>query len=187
MDKKRGNLILVTGGSRSGKSTFAEKYARESGRKVVYIATAQGNDEEMRIRIREHRAHRLSQFITKEEPYYPHRIIEKEGGKKTFIILDCLTILLSNHLLKETDSEKNRREPRSKVSAILEYVSFLTVKMKYCTAHVLVVTNEVGMGVVPDNPLARIFRDLAGKAGQSIAGQADEVWLTVCGIPWRIK
>lgn len=198
MEDTRGKLILVTGGARSGKSTFAENYAREASKRVVYIATAAGDDEEMRRRIAAHRQRRPKHFITIEERYYPHLVLEKEGRADTFILLDCLTLLLSNHLIKEAfregGAERNQgeilddaAEQERVMERILDYIGGLSLLMRSSPADVLVVTNEVGMGLVPEYPLSRVFRDLSGRANQIIASRADEVWFTVCGIPQRIK
>jgi adenosylcobinamide kinase / adenosylcobinamide-phosphate guanylyltransferase len=192
VEEIRGKLILVTGGARSGKSTFAENYARSSGKRVIYLATAAGDDEEMRTRIKAHQQRRPADFMTMEERYYPHRIFEKEGTAGTFILLDCLTLLLTNLLLKD-ETEESQHSPdlpaqREKVfEETLEYITSLTSLMASTAADALVVTNEVGMGLVPDNPLGRIFRDLSGRANQIVGAQADEVWLTVCGIAQKIK
>ncbi|MGI6329060.1 MAG: bifunctional adenosylcobinamide kinase/adenosylcobinamide-phosphate guanylyltransferase [Dethiobacteria bacterium] len=198
MEDTRGKLILVTGGARSGKSTFAENCAREASKRVVYIATAAGDDEEMRRRIAAHRQRRPKHFITIEERYYPHLVLEKEGRGDTFILLDCLTLLLSNHLIKEAYGEGGAERNQGEILAdaaeqervmerILEYFGSLSLLMRSSPADVLVVTNEVGMGLVPEYPLSRVFRDLSGRANQIMASRADEVWFTVCGIPQRIK
>ncbi len=187
MGKNNGKIVLITGGARSGKSTFAERYAADSGKKVIYIATAAGQDEEMRRRIADHKKRRPSQFDTVEEPFYPHRVLEK-GDKENLFLLDCLTLLLTNHLLKEGGGEEEDSSfwPGRKV-AVLEYIDLFMDYVGRCTADVLIVTNEVGLGIVPENKLGRIFRDLAGKANQFVATGADEVWLMVCGIAQRIK
>ena len=198
MEDTRGKLILVTGGARSGKSTFAENCAREASKRVVYIATAAGDDEEMRRRIATHRQRRPKHFITIEERYYPHLVLEKEGRGDTFILLDCLTLLLSNHLIKEAYREGGAERNQGEILAdaaeqervmerILDYIGGLSLLMRSSPADVLVVTNEVGMGLVPEYPLSRVFRDLSGRANQIMASRADEVWFTVCGIPQRIK
>lgn len=198
MEDTRGKLILVTGGARSGKSTFAENCAREASKRVVYIATAAGDDEEMRRRIATHRQRRPKHFITIEERYYPHLVLEKEGRADTFILLDCLTLLLSNHLIKEAFREGGAERNQGEILAdaaeqervmerILDYIGGLSLLLRSSPADVLVVTNEVGMGLVPEYPLSRVFRDLSGRANQIMASRADEVWFTVCGIPQRIK
>ena len=195
MEDTRGKLILVTGGARSGKSTFAENYAGEASGRVIYIATAAGDDEEMRRRIEAHRLRRPQHFITVEERYYPHLVLEKEGRADTFILLDCLTLLLSNHLIKEACKEDrgedevlaDTAEQERIMDRILEYIGSLALLMRSSPADILVVTNEVGMGLVPEHPLGRVFRDLSGTANQIVASRANEVWYTVCGITQRIK
>lgn len=212
MEITRGKLMLVTGGARSGKSTFAENCAREASKRVIYIATAAGDDEEMRRRIAAHRQRRPQRFITVEERYYPHLVLEKEGRAGTFILLDCLTLLLSNHLLQEAFGEGGEKStappspagpeeiPQGEkalagdaakqeriMGRIMEYIEELSLLMRNSAADILVVTNEVGLGLVPEHPLGRVFRDLSGRANQIMASRADEVWFTICGIPLRIK
>lgn len=186
-NKDRGKLILVTGGARSGKSTFAENYAAASGKKVIYIATADAGDGEMQERIRAHRERRPAGFVTVEEPYHPHLVFAAEGEKNTFFLLDCLTLLLTNLMLREEASLQDSALREAKFGEILAYTADLSTLMRALPADVLVVTNEVGSGVVPPYPLGRYYRDLAGKANQILAKDADEVWLLVSGIEIRIK
>ncbi len=186
-NKSRGKLVLVTGGARSGKSTFAEKYASSSGKKVIYIATATAWDEEMQERIRAHRENRPADFITIEEPFSPHLVFTREDGKNNFFLLDCLTLLLNNLILKEEGFLEDSARKAAKYTELLSYIIELSAQMRRLAADVLVVTNEVGSGIVPANPLARFYRDLAGKANQILAGDADEVWLLVSGIELRLK
>ncbi|MEW5920109.1 MAG: bifunctional adenosylcobinamide kinase/adenosylcobinamide-phosphate guanylyltransferase [Bacillota bacterium] len=187
LSKDRGKLILVTGGARSGKSSFAERYASGSGKRVVYIATATAEDEEMQARIRAHRERRPAGFITVEEPFSPHLVFAREKGENTFFLLDCLTLLLSNLILKEEGYMEDSALRQAKFEEVLAYAAELSAQMRSLPADVLVVTNEVGSGVVPIAPLARFYRDLAGKANQLLAKDADEVWLLVSGIEVRIK
>ncbi len=184
----RGKLILVTGGARSGKSGFAERYADESGKQVVYLATAEVKDKEMQLRVEEHRRRRPASFRLVEEPLYPERALVG-GTADTFFLLDCLTLLLSNHLLYrlEGNAEHPPAEQAELSAALLDYMEDLARQMQSCPADVLVVTNEVGSGVVPEHFLGRFYRDLAGKTNQLVATRADEVWLTVCGIAKRFK
>lgn len=189
MGQSFGELILITGGARSGKSTFAEQYAANSGKKVIYIATAAGQDEEMRRRIAEHQKRRPPQFHTVEEPYYPHLVLEKDSSGETLILLDCLTLLLTNHLLKagEASAEENFFLWSEQAAAVLKYVEIFLAAVRRSFADVVIVTNEVGSGLVPDNLLGRVYRDLAGKANQLVAAEADQVWLLVCGIAQQLK
>ena len=185
---KRGKLILVTGGARSGKSTFAEQYASESGRQVIYLATAEAKDEEMERRIEEHRRRRPSGFQLVEEPLFPERALAK-GTAENIYLIDCLTMLLSNRLLQQLEEkgEPSRENQAEICDRILGYMESLAEKMQSCPADVLAVTNEVGSGIVPEHFSGRLFRDLAGKCNQLVAARADELWLTVCGIPRRFK
>ncbi|MFY9113985.1 MAG: bifunctional adenosylcobinamide kinase/adenosylcobinamide-phosphate guanylyltransferase [Dethiobacteria bacterium] len=184
----RGKLILVTGGARSGKSTFAERYASDSGKQVIYLATAEVKDPEMQLRVEEHRRHRPRHFRLVEEPLHPERVMA-DGTTGTFYLLDCLTLLLNNHLLQRLEGEINTSpQKQAEISTvILNYMDGLAGQMQNCPADVLVVTNEVGLGVVPENFLGRLFRDLAGKTNQKVAARADEVWFAVCGIAKRFK
>ena len=196
-DKAAGSLVLVTGGVRSGKSTFAEKLAAESGKKVIYLATARVEDDEMRERVARHRSRRPANMRTVEEPLEPHLVLEKEGHSDTLILIDCLTLLLSNHILHDLDQHGAVRQGedifadetlmKTAADRTLGYVLKFTETAGRCPADLVVVTNEVGMGVVPDYPLGRVFRDLSGRANQVLAAAADQVWMVVCGIPQRFK
>jgi len=186
MAENKSPLVLVTGGARSGKSRFAEEYAMSTGKQVVYIATAQNCDQEMQERIRIHRSRRPLGFITREQPFYPDQVLEEEWPENTLFILDCLTILLTNHLLEDNGrGDYAFYEQRSKHA--LDYVGSLADKISEAGAPFVMVTNEVGMGLVPDNRLGRVFRDLAGRANQLLAARAGEVWFLISGIPQRIK
>ncbi len=184
----RGKLILVTGGARSGKSTFAERYASDSGKQVIFLATAEVKDLEMQRRVEEHRRQRPPEFRTVEEPLHPERILA-DGSSNNFFLMDCLTLLLNNHLLQKLEGEAapSPQEQAELSAAILNYMDGLARQMMNSPADVLVVTNEVGAGIVPEHLLGRLFRDLAGKSNQMIAAVADEVWFTICGIARRFK
>lgn len=184
----RGKLILVTGGARSGKSTFAERYASESGKQVVFLATAEAKDAEMRLRVEKHRLQRPRDFRTVEDPLHPERVIAG-GSADNFFLIDCLTLLLNNHLLRVLEGEENPSpQKQAEVSAtLLDYMDSLSEHLLNSPSDVLVVTNEVGAGIVPEHLLGRLFRDLAGKSNQIVAARADEVWFTICGIARRFK
>ncbi|MFO7952513.1 MAG: bifunctional adenosylcobinamide kinase/adenosylcobinamide-phosphate guanylyltransferase [Bacillota bacterium] len=191
------SLVLITGGARSGKSTFAENLAVNSGKPVIYLATARVEDEEMRERVNVHQKRRPHFFRTVEEPLEPHRILEKEAGSGSLVLLDCLTLLVSNIILLELDqrgavrqgeeisTDESMLEAAGKVC--LDRVCKLSEAAHAYPDDVLIVTNEVGMGLVPDYPLGRIFRDYSGRANQVMAQAADEVWFAVCGIARRFK
>ena len=192
-----GSLVLITGGVRSGKSTFAEKMAEESGKKVIYLATARVEDDEMRERVARHRERRPPNVKTVEESLEPHLILEREGDSGVFILIDCLTLLLSNHILADIDRHGAVRQGedifadegllKAAADRTMDYVKIFAETARRSPADVVVVTNEVGMGVVPNYPVGRIFRDLSGRANQVMAAAADQVWMVVCGIPQRLK
>ncbi len=173
-----GKLILVLGGARSGKSSFAVARAKKLSpgqRGVVYVATASGLDEEMKRRIEKHRKKRPSSWKTIEERKDISKILAKLG-KASVVIIDCLTILISNLLLSGEKEAVTLRK-------IKEF--FGSLRKRNLTA--LIVSNEVGMGVVPENRLGRNFRDIAGQSNQIVAKMADEVYLLEAGIPIKLK
>lgn len=168
-------IILVTGGARSGKSKYAERRARELGDRLIYIATAQAKDKEMTQRIAEHRKRRDNAWMTIEEPIALPGALLRQRGRTDCAVVDCLTLWISN-LLLDGDAQMVRERVEQLVKA-LPRLDF----------HIVLVTNELGCGIVPDNALARQFRDLAGEANQRIAAAANEVVLTVTGIPMIVK
>jgi adenosylcobinamide kinase/adenosylcobinamide-phosphate guanylyltransferase len=168
-------IVLITGGARSGKSQYAEKRAAELGRRRLYCATAEARDEEMSQRIAEHRKRRAKEWTTIEEPMELPGALLQWSGRTDCALVDCLTLWLSNLLLQH--GAKYAQEKFLKLLEILPSLDF----------HVLLVSNEVGWGIVPDNPLARQFRDLVGWANQQVAAVANEVVITVAGIPMIAK
>jgi adenosylcobinamide kinase/adenosylcobinamide-phosphate guanylyltransferase len=168
-------IILVTGGARSGKSKYGELRAKELGGRLLYVATAEANDEEMAQRIAGHKRRRGSDWAAVEEPLELSAALLAQRGRTDCALVDCVTLWLSN-LLLHRDAEFAEK----KVEQLVETLPRLDF-------HVVLVGNEVGWGIVPDNPLARQFRDLAGWANQRIAVTADEVVLTVAGVPMTVK
>ena len=164
-------IILITGGARSGKSQYAERRAVEMGGTPLYVATAEANDEEMAQRIAEHRKRRGTQWRTIEEPLELSEALLAERGKTDCALVDCLTLWISNLLIRHDD-----KYAREKVEELI-------VQLPQLNFHLVFVTNEVGSGIVPDNPLARKFRDLAGWTNQRMAQAANEVILMVAGVP----
>jgi len=179
-----GRMILILGGARSGKSRHALRLAREQAREgqVVYLATAEAGDEEMAQRILRHRRDRCPGWRTVEVPRDVTPSVVELGAEAAVIILDCVTLWISNLLLAEGEEAAAGRE-----EAILDQVKALVRAVREADAHVLLVANEVGLGVVPPTRLGRIFRDIAGQANQLLAQAADEVYLMWAGLPQRIK
>ena len=179
----RGKLIFITGGARSGKSTFAERMAISLGESVAYLATAQPLDEEMAFRIKKHREKRLNTWETYEEPTEVRGLVSRLGLEKEVILIDCLTLLTSNLLLRKEDKVEDSRW-QGEILAEIEKLAEVSYKVP---AQVIIVSNEVGMGLVPENPLGRVYRDILGRANSIIADKADEVFMMVSGIPLKIK
>lgn len=185
---KTNKLILITGGARSGKSIFAEQLAEQLGKPRTFIATAQICDEEMRERVRMHRERRAEYWLTREAPFDTAAQLIEAGSITPVILVDCLTLFVTNHLLKELPAD---HAPGSSHKHYIDKV--LTAVERFATAattvpaHVIVVTNEVGSGIVPENALSRVFRDVAGIANQRLAAVADEVYFMVSGLPVQIK
>jgi adenosylcobinamide kinase/adenosylcobinamide-phosphate guanylyltransferase len=174
--------ILITGGSRSGKSRFAETMARQLGGEVLYLATAEALDEEMAERIASHRRRRPAQWRTLEVPLDPVEAIREAVPGQT-LLLDCLTLFLSNLLFQKYPAGG----VADQAGAVQAEIESLAAAIAASPAHIIVVTNEVGWGIVPENALARFYRDLAGSANQTIAAVCDQVYLVISGIPVLIK
>jgi adenosylcobinamide kinase/adenosylcobinamide-phosphate guanylyltransferase len=165
-------IILITGGARSGKSTYAETRTLGLPGQPHFIATAEAGDEEMAVRIAMHRARRGPPWADQEAPLELAGMLTATDGAGPRLV-DCLTLWLSNLMFAERDLEAETQR--------------LCATLVVQATPVLLVTNEVGMGIVPDNALARAFRDAAGRLNQSIARLADEVQLVVSGYPLRVK
>lgn len=177
-------LIFITGGARSGKSALAERFARELGGRVTFMATAVVTDDEMRLRIEHHKRHRPADWNTVEEPLALDDALRGLKGKTDVILLDCLTVWLGNLLHAGEDQAQPSENLQQK---LLSRVEELLAVIRESPFSVVVVSNEVGSGVVPPYSMGRFFRDVAGWANQLIARQADEVWLSVAGLPLRFK
>lgn len=168
--------IFITGGARSGKSRLAETLAEGFGPPLCYIATCESRDNEMAERIALHRARRGDAWQTVEEPLRLAEALKEADGRCRAVLVDCVTLWLTNLLLASEDAD-----------AALDQVHALAGLLPELTTPLLLVSNEVGMGIVPDNALARSFRDLAGRANQILAAAADEVYVTFSGMPLRLK
>lgn len=171
-----GKTILVTGGARSGKSRLAERLAEACGTPLGYIATATAGDAEMAARIARHQERRGADWRTIEEPFELSRVLAEHDGHHAALLVDCVTLWLTNLLLRYDDQAR-----------VLPHVKELTETLAALQSTVVLVSNEVGMGIVPENRLARIFRDLSGESNQLLAMAADEVYVTIAGLPLRLK
>jgi len=164
---------LVLGGARSGKSTFAERLVRDSGLACTFIATATAGDEEMRARIAQHRVERDKDWRTVEEPLAVAEVIARESAADRVILIDCLTLWLSNlmHAGRNVEAE----------------IQKLLAAIDGPQSPLVLVSNEVGLGIVPDTPLGRSFRDAQGRLNQQVAAVAPNVVLLAAGIPLWLK
>ncbi len=169
--------ILVLGGCRSGKSDFAKQVADHMARdKKIYLATSVPTDREMKKRVKHHQEDRGPDWATIEEPIRIHETIDRACAQAKVILVDCLTLWTSNLLLQETDE-----------AGIMAAVDLLLTALNRSTCPVILVSNEVGYGIVPENSLARQFRDMAGLVNQRVAQAVDEVFVSMAGIPVQIK
>lgn len=182
----RGKFILVLGGARSGKSEFAESLAFQPGMPVTYVATAAAGDEEMSRRIEKHRSRRPARWNTVEEPLLLPEAVQRHGAEPGVLLIDCLTVWLTNLLLDDNIPFAGAGEPEKEeyIQGRVEELAAFTAAGK---AHVIMVANEVGLGIVPAYPLGRLFRDVAGRANRSLAARADQVYLVTAGLAMEIK
>ena len=166
--------ILILGGARSGKTGFAERLAMRAGETPLYLATAQALDAEMRDRVRLHQQQRHKRFATLEEPLELTTALRAAAKSHDVILVDCLTLWITN-LVGANHDVANAVEELAAALPTIE------------TSRVILVSNEVGLGIVPDNPLARLFRDLAGAAHQRLAEICTDVHFVVAGLPLTLK
>jgi len=176
-----GRLTFIIGGARSGKSSYAERVAGQESQKVLYVATGQALDEEMRARIASHRAKRPVQWETVELPREVGSYLLARPPEADVVIVDCLTLLVSNLVLQAAPDVDHPDEAIAKVKLQAEIGQLLRAANEI-PAHWLVVSNEVGQGLVPPYAMGRVFRDLLGWVNQRLAEKADEVYWMVAGI-----
>ena len=184
MSKK---CILITGGARSGKSRFAQELALKSGEPVLFVATAAAGDEEMKLRIEEHKRERSVDWRTLEATTHIGSHIRQKIGGNRVVVVDCITLLVNNifnQYSQQTDEQIDapliEKEVTSEIGELVECINQVD-------ASFIIVTNEVGLGLVPANKVSRLYRDLLGRANQILAERADEVYLMVAGLPVKIK
>lgn len=183
------NIILVTGGARSGKSNFAESLCIKQNNKTAYIATSIPFDEEMRDRVKKHQQSRPKEWKTYEIYKDIYSIIEDLGKNHDTVIMDCVTLMVNNLMFTygievdcATSEELNELE-----SYIKDQITKLLEAVKETDLYFVIVSNEVGMGIVPENKLSRVYGDFVGRANQLIGKYSDEVYFVVSGIPMKVK
>ncbi len=177
------NITLILGGARSGKSSYAQRLAEESGRSVTFIATAQALDAEMSTRIQRHRAERSSSWETLEIPFDVASCVGQIESK--VVILDCVTLLISNLLMQFVKDDLVEEVPF--MAAVQKEINELINVLREQKQDWLIVSNEVGLGLVPPYQMGRVYRDAIGWANQRLAREADKVSFMVAGIPTVIK
>lgn len=179
MTEPKAKLIFITGGVRSGKSCYAQKMASTIAGQVFFIATCIPGDEEMEARVAEHRRYRPASWTTIEEGFNPARVIRCNDKPGAVFLVDCLTMLINNLMFCREDIEGD--------ISILSRIDRLARMASAAEASVIIVSNEVGGGIVPADPLSRAYRDLLGRANQIVAHQADEVYLCIAGLAMELK
>jgi len=176
-------ITLITGGARSGKSRLAQELARKSGGAVLFVATAEAGDEEMKQRIEAHRKGRPPGWVTLEVTTHIGSQITRNIGQARTVIIDCITLLINNVFEehdKKTDASLLEKAVTAEIKELLDGID-------HSDANFIIVTNEVGLGIIPADRVSRLYRDLLGKANQMLAEHADEVYLMVAGIPVAVK
>jgi adenosylcobinamide kinase/adenosylcobinamide-phosphate guanylyltransferase len=178
--RNRKKITLILGGARSGKSSYAQKMGMENGSSVLFCATAQPLDDEMRRRIRAHRRSRPPGWDTLEVKDNLAAALADKAGKYGAVIIDCITLLAANCMGEKTGGRQAEKRLDAEIKSLI-----VLMQRSRCTF--ILVSNEVGSGIVPDNTLARIYRDALGKANQQLAAAADEVILMTAGLPLKLK
>ncbi|MDU4758884.1 MAG: bifunctional adenosylcobinamide kinase/adenosylcobinamide-phosphate guanylyltransferase [Veillonella sp.] len=183
----KSTIILCSGGARSGKSEFAEQLALSLKGRKAYVATGQAFDDEMKDRIKKHQLRRGKEWITFEIPLYLHKNWEQIKNVSDVILIDCLTMFTSNHVFAHGDI--NTQEDSNRIeSIILEELRLLLQEINNSNDKtVIFVTNEIGLGIVPENKLARYFRDITGRVNREVASAANKMYLTISGVTIELK
>lgn len=183
------NIILVTGGARSGKSSFAESLCIEQNNKTAYIATSVAFDDEMKNRVKKHQESRPKNWKTYEIYKDIYSIVEELNKNHDTVIMDCVTLMVNNLMFThgiEVD-EATSEELNELENYIREQITKLLEAVKKTNLYFVIVTNEIGMGIVPENKLSRIYGDFVGRANQLISSYSNEVYFVVSGIPMKVK
>ena len=183
----KSTIILCSGGARSGKSEFAEQLALSLKGRKAYVATGQAFDDEMKDRIKKHQLRRGKEWITFEIPLHLHENWEQIKNVSDVILIDCLTMFTSNHVFAHGDI--NTQEDANRIeSIILKELRLLLQEINNSNDKtVIFVTNEIGLGIVPENKLARYFRDITGRVNREVASAANKMYLTISGVTIELK
>ena len=190
MSQKSAKLILILGGARSGKSSFAERLAVTSGKSVAFIATATASDDDMRERIAHHRASRPAEWTTIEEPLDLPGAIQHAAQVADVLLLDCMTLWLSNWFGAQGDANFDDPTLSTQYShEVLQEIDRLLILVASLDANktLVIVSNEVGLGIVPMHALSRAYRDILGRVNQRLAQHAERVYLMLAGLAVDIK
>ncbi len=172
--------VLILGGARSGKSAFAQELASKLGKRIRFCATAEPLDKEMRTRILEHKKSRPQGWDTIEASKGAGRKIGRLLFKYDAVIIDCITLLVANSMGNLTEYKEAEKRVDSEIHAIFKC-------MERKRASIILVSNEVGLGLVPENKIDRVYRDILGRANQQLAAHSDEVYFMVAGLPLKLK
>lgn len=179
--------ILIIGGARSGKSRFAQELALKLGEPVLFVATAVAGDDEMQHRIEEHRRERSATWTTLEITTHVGSQIDRQIGRSRVVIVDCITLLANNIFNQYIDQTSEQIDASLIEQKLIAEIDELIDCINHTDASFIMVTNEVGTGLVPANKVGRLYRDLLGLANQRLAARAEEVYLMVAGLPVLIK
>ena len=179
--------VLIIGGAGSGKSHFAQELAPKFGETVLFVARAVAGDDEMRQRIEEHKRKRTAAWSTLEVTLHLGSQIEQKIGGAQVVIVDCITLLVNNIFSQHSDQTGEQLDATLIERQLIAGVSELVECIGRVNANFIIVTNEVGLGLVPANRMGRLYRDLLAKANQMLAQAADEVYIMVAGLPLPIK
>ena len=183
----KSKIILCSGGARSGKSEFAERLALATAGRKAYVATGQAFDEEMIDRIKKHQERRGEIWNNFEVPLHLAKEWQNISQTADVILIDCLTMFTTNHMMAHGSIQRQQDANQLEATVIAELETLLT-SIKSCEDKtVIFVTNEIGLGIVPDNKLARYFRDIAGRVNRTVATAADKLYVTISGVTIELK
>ena len=183
----KSQIILCSGGARSGKSEFAERLALATKGRKAYVATGQAFDEEMVDRIKKHQERRGDIWTNFEVPLYLAKEWQHISNAADVILIDCLTMFTTNHMMIHGSIQRQKDANRLEDAVLSELEALLHSITSSDDKTVIFVTNEIGLGIVPDNKLARYFRDIAGRVNRTVATVADKLYLTISGVTIELK